>query len=40
LASEFSLKTREVVQRIQSLEELGMLSGVTDDRGKYVYITQ
>jgi DDRGK domain-containing protein 1 len=39
LAAEFSLKTAEVVERIKQLEESDMLTGVLDDRGKYIFIT-
>ncbi|PFH38012.1 hypothetical protein BESB_003530 [Besnoitia besnoiti] len=40
LAAEFGLHTKDVVQRIRSLEDCGRLSGVLDDRGKYFYITE
>ncbi|CBZ56193.1 Hypothetical coiled coil protein, related [Neospora caninum Liverpool] len=40
VAAEFGLLTKDVVQRIRSLEETGRLSGILDDRGKYVYITE
>lgn len=38
LAAEFRLPTKEVVNRIKTLEESKMLSGIIDDRGKYIYI--
>lgn len=40
LAAEFRLRTQECINRITSLESMGRLSGVMDDRGKYIYISQ
>ncbi|OIW12091.1 hypothetical protein TanjilG_06296 [Lupinus angustifolius] len=40
LAAEFKLRTQECINRISSLESMGRLSGVMDDRGKYIYISQ
>ncbi|KAL6205549.1 hypothetical protein ACLB2K_022807 [Fragaria x ananassa] len=40
LAAEFKLRTQECINRINSLESMGRLSGVMDDRGKYIYISQ
>ena len=31
---------QDVIDRIRDLQEAGRLSGVLDDRGKYIYITQ
>ncbi|KAK1360776.1 DDRGK domain-containing protein 1 [Heracleum sosnowskyi] len=39
LAAEFKLRTQECINRITSLEDMGRLSGVMDDRGKYIYIS-
>eukprot|EP00249_Psilotum_nudum_P008577 c21376_g1_i1 orf=246-1148(-) len=39
LAAEFRLRTQDVIDRIYSLEQIGRLSGVMDDRGKYIYIS-
>ncbi|KAL4313236.1 hypothetical protein GQ457_01G005680 [Hibiscus cannabinus] len=39
LAAEFKLRTQECINRIASLESMGRLSGVMDDRGKYIYIS-
>ena len=36
---EFKLRTADVIDRIQSLEAMGRLSGVMDERGKYIYIS-
>ncbi|XP_010930863.1 DDRGK domain-containing protein 1 [Elaeis guineensis] len=38
LAAEFKLRTQDCINRIISLESMGRLSGVMDDRGKYIYI--
>ena len=40
LASEFGLRNVEAVDRINSLMESGELTGVLDDRGKFIYISQ
>lgn len=40
LASHFRLKTQNVIDRIQDLQNDGTLTGVIDDRGKYIYISQ
>ncbi|CAI9088488.1 OLC1v1022824C1 [Oldenlandia corymbosa var. corymbosa] len=40
LAAEFKLRTQECINRITTLEDMGRLSGVMDDRGKYIYISQ
>lgn len=39
LAAEFKLRTQDCINRIASLESMGRLSGVMDDRGKYIYIS-
>ena len=40
LAAEFSLTSKDVIDRIQRLQESGRLPGITDDRGKFIYITE
>ncbi|KAI3988222.1 hypothetical protein MKX01_012011 [Papaver californicum] len=40
LAAEFKLRTQDCINRIASLESMGRLSGVMDDRGKYIYIAE
>ncbi len=40
VAVEFKLRTTDVIDRIQSLEAMGRLSGVMDERGKYIYISE
>lgn len=40
LAMEFKLKTQQVIDRIQDLQTNGTLTGVIDDRGKFIYVSQ
>jgi len=40
VAAHFGLKTASVVERIQELRANGDLSGVIDDRGKFIYISE
>lgn len=40
LAAHFGLKTASVVERIQQLQADGTLTGVIDDRGKFIYISE
>jgi DDRGK domain-containing protein 1 len=39
LAAEFDLKTEEAILRLNALEENGTLSGVFDDRGKFIFVS-
>jgi len=39
LASEFGMRNAEAVDRINRLMEMEQLTGVLDDRGKFIYIT-
>lgn len=39
LASEFNLKTNDAIERIRTLEQSKRLSGVFDDRGKFISIS-
>ncbi|XP_063434944.1 DDRGK domain-containing protein 1-like [Mytilus trossulus] len=39
LASHFKIKTQDAINRVQELQEEGRLTGVIDDRGKFIYIT-
>ena len=39
LATEFALDTVEAASRLAALEQMGRITGVFDDRGKFVYIT-
>ena len=40
VAAEFHMTTTDVIQRIEQLESEGRLTGITDDRGKYIHITE
>jgi len=40
LAAHFKMKTQEVIDRIAVLQEAGDLTGVVDDRGKFIYISR
>jgi len=40
LAAHFKIKTLDVIARINSLQESGALTGVIDDRGKFIFISQ
>eukprot|EP00794_Sanderia_malayensis_P005416 gene5416-6092_t len=40
LASQFSLRVQEAIQRLQDLQESGRITGVMDDRGKFIYISE
>jgi hypothetical protein len=39
LASEFQISAQETIDRVSQLVRLGRLTGVIDDRGKFIYIT-
>lgn len=39
IAIKFNLRTKDVVTRIKTLEKSERLSGLFDDRGKFIYIT-
>ncbi|XP_061393638.1 DDRGK domain-containing protein 1 [Musca vetustissima] len=40
LATEFKLKTQQTIERIQELQANGTITGVIDDRGKFIYISE
>ena len=40
VAAEFKMLTKDVVTKIQQLEQSNRLKGITDDRGKYIHITK
>ncbi|XP_051866331.1 DDRGK domain-containing protein 1 isoform X2 [Pristis pectinata] len=40
LASHFGLRTQDAINRLQNLIAEGSLTGVLDDRGKFIYITE
>jgi len=39
LAADFRMRTSVAIERLKELEKLGRISGIFDDRGKFVYIT-
>lgn len=39
LAGEFGMKTQDAIDRVTKLEAMGRITGVIDDRGKFVFIT-
>jgi len=40
LGAKFNLKTQEAIDRLENLLEIGRLTGVMDDRGKFIYISE
>lgn len=40
LAAHFNLKTVSIIERIQELQANNRLTGVIDDRGKFIYISE
>lgn len=40
LAAQFKLKTQAAIDRIKDLQEDNILTGVIDDRGKFIYVSQ
>ncbi|XP_017119266.1 DDRGK domain-containing protein 1 [Drosophila elegans] len=40
LAVAFKLKTQQAIDRIQDLQANGTLTGVIDDRGKFIYVSE
>eukprot|EP01133_Synstelium_polycarpum_P003495 gene3495-3994_t len=40
ISMEFGMKTNEVIDRIKTLDKEGFISGVIDDRGKFIYVTR
>ena len=40
VAAEFKMLTKDVVSRIEQLERENRLLGITDDRGKYIHVSQ
>ncbi|CAB4070354.1 DDRGK1 [Lepeophtheirus salmonis] len=39
LASHFKMKAHDTIDRVQKLQEDGTLTGVIDDRGKFIYVS-
>lgn len=40
LAAEFGIRTTDAVERVQELEAGGLITGVMDDRGKYIHVSR
>lgn len=40
LAVAFKLKTQQAIERIQELQADGTITGVIDDRGKFIYVSE
>ena len=40
LAAHFKMKAQDTIDRVTDLLDQGHLSGVMDDRGKFIYISQ
>mmetsp|Transcript_42247 Transcript_42247/g.106806 ORF Transcript_42247/g.106806 Transcript_42247/m.106806 type:complete len:260 (-) Transcript_42247:363-1142(-) len=40
VAAEFGLRVTDVINRVEGLEQMGRLTGVMDDRGKFIYISK
>ena len=40
LAAHFKMKAQDTIDRVTQLSEGGQLTGVMDDRGKFIYISQ
>jgi hypothetical protein len=39
VAAKFNLKSQEALNRIEGLEAMGRITGLMDDRGKFIYIS-
>ena len=39
LAKQFKLRTTDCITRIRALQDSGSLTGVLDDRGKFIYVS-
>lgn len=40
LAAQFKLRTQDVIDRLKYLQDSGVITGLFDDRGKYIYLTR
>lgn len=40
LGAHFKMKTQDAIDRVKSLQESGDLTGVVDDRGKFIYVSR
>eukprot|EP01137_Pigoraptor_chileana_P000655 Opistho-2@37151 len=39
LAAHFKLRTQDAINRLRALEDMGRITGVTDDRGKFIHVS-
>lgn len=39
IAAQFSIRTSEVIEKVRDLESSKRITGIMDDRGKYIYIS-
>eukprot|EP00164_Ancoracysta_twista_P001835 GFYU01002412.1.p1 GENE.GFYU01002412.1~~GFYU01002412.1.p1 ORF type:complete len:297 (-),score=121.28 GFYU01002412.1:157-1047(-) len=39
LANKYGLKAKDMINRIQGLQDMGRITGLMDDRGKFIYIS-
>jgi len=39
LAATFEMRVQDVINRVHGLETMGYISGVVDDRGKFIYVS-
>jgi len=40
LAAQFKIRTQDVIDRLKYLQDNGILTGLFDDRGKFIYLTR
>lgn len=40
LGAAFNLPTQEAIQRVEALQQSNRITGIIDDRGKFIYITE
>ena len=40
VAAEFGLRTADVISKVQALESEGRITGIMDDRGKFIYVSR
>eukprot|EP00057_Strongylocentrotus_purpuratus_P019524 XP_011673998.1 PREDICTED: DDRGK domain-containing protein 1 [Strongylocentrotus purpuratus] len=40
LGAQFNIRTQEAINRVHELQAEGRLTGVIDDRGKFIYISE
>ncbi len=39
LAAQYGLHTEDVIKRVEKLQDMQRITGIIDDRGKFIYIT-